>query len=257
MHFVHAGAGRPALLFVHGFGCDHDDWSEQLAFFGASHEVAACDLRGHGKTPGRAHECTIAHYGGDVAALAANFELAGAILVGHSMGCRVVLEAARLDPERFAGVVLIDGSRLAAKDPERARMDACERMADDVFMRRFFEQMFFHPIPRREAMLERAMRLPKDVRMALFGDLAAWDAAKMDEALAALRVPLLVIQSTFVDAHGRHSLPADGTSPYLELLRARPRRVDVQVVSGPGHFVQLEAAEAVNRLLSEFAARAR
>ena len=71
MHFVRAGSGAP-LLFVHGFACAHGDWRNQLAHFQMTHDVIACDLRGHGETPGRPHECTIEHYGGDVAALINN-----------------------------------------------------------------------------------------------------------------------------------------------------------------------------------------
>src|SRR3989440_849169 len=120
MNFVRAGRGAPALVFVHGFACSLEDWRPQLDFFSATNEVIACDLRGHGQTPGRPHECSIEHYGGDVAALVGNLELKQCMLVGHSMGCRVVLEAARLLGDRVAGIVLVDGSRNATSDPEGA-----------------------------------------------------------------------------------------------------------------------------------------
>src|SRR5919206_1940688 len=118
MHFIRTGSGSPALVFVHGFACTHEDWRAQVEHFQRSHDVVACDLRGHGRTPGRPHECSIEHYGGDVAALVNNLEVARAVLVGHSMGCRVVLEAARLIPDKIAGIVLVDGSRNATSDPE-------------------------------------------------------------------------------------------------------------------------------------------
>src|SRR3954465_15117593 len=110
MHFLRSGRGAPPLVFVHGFACSHDDWRLQIESFRESNEVLACDLRGHGLTPGRPHECSIEHYGGDVAPLVTHFELEPAVLIGHSMGCRVVLEAARLlaasEPRRVAGLVL-------------------------------------------------------------------------------------------------------------------------------------------------------
>src|SRR5207302_680684 len=105
------GRGAPPLVFVHGFTCDHTDWRFQVSHFQTQRQVVACDLRGHGSTPGGPEDCTISHYGGDVAAMLAKLDLAKSILVGHSMGCRVVLEAARLDPDRVCAIVLIDGRR--------------------------------------------------------------------------------------------------------------------------------------------------
>src|SRR6185295_12083173 len=125
MHFIQAGNGKPPLVFVHGFACSHEDWRAQIDHFRKAHALVACDLRSHGQTPGRPEECSIAHYGGDVAALLNHLELTGCILVGHSMGCRVVLEANRLllsshYAERVAGIVLIDGSRSGSGDPDAA-----------------------------------------------------------------------------------------------------------------------------------------
>src|SRR2546430_3855012 len=124
MHFVRAGKGAPAMVFVHGFACTSEDWKAQLDYFQKTNEVVACDLRGHGRTPGRPHECSIEHYGGDVAALVSALHLEKSFLIGHSMGCRVVLEAARLlgkeSPSRVVGLVLVDGSRLGSGDPDAA-----------------------------------------------------------------------------------------------------------------------------------------
>jgi len=113
MHFIRKGSGSPPLVFVHGLACSGDDRRAQVAHFSLRHDVLACDLRGHGQTPGRVQECTIANFGGDVAALVANLEYKGAILIGHSMGCRVVLEAARRDPARIGGLVLLDAGLIA------------------------------------------------------------------------------------------------------------------------------------------------
>lgn len=111
VHHVVAGTGTPPLVFVHGFSCDHSDWAAQVAHFAPRHATVAVDLRGHGKTPGDGHNCSIEIYGGDVAALLRALDLKGAILIGHSMGCRVVVEAAVQAPERTGGVVLVDGSQ--------------------------------------------------------------------------------------------------------------------------------------------------
>jgi len=51
----------------------------------------------------------------------------------------------------------------------------------------------------------------------------------------------------------RSSMHAGQTSPWLDLLRAHVPAARVEILPGLGHFPQIEAAERVNALLSEFA----
>jgi pimeloyl-ACP methyl ester carboxylesterase len=223
--------------------------------------VVACDLRGHGKTPGRAQECAIAHYGGDVAALVNHLELTGCILVGHSMGCRVVLEANRLlvssdYADRVAGIVLIDGSRSGSGDPdgaERAARAAIEKAGYAAFAENLFRQMFFSPSAEADAIVARALRQSMEFGALLWPSMARWDAAEMDAALAAVRAPLLAIQSTTRDAQLRRSpLKAGQSTPYLDLVRSAVPGARIEVLPDVGHFAQLEAADEVNRLIADF-----
>jgi pimeloyl-ACP methyl ester carboxylesterase len=254
MHFVRAGRGAPALVFVHGFACTHQDWHAQLAHFQHTHEVVACDLRGHGRTPGRAHECSIEHYGGDVAALVNNLELARAVLIGHSMGCRVVLEAARLIPDKVAGIVLVDGSRNAARDPEAAAAAAhatIDKHGYAPFAEMLFRQMFFRPSAEADAIVARAVKTSAAFGPALWPRITRWDAGQMDAGFDAVRAPVLAIQSTTRNAElKRAPLKAGDTSPWLDYLRSRGAKVEI--VPDTGHFTQLEAPETVNRLITQF-----
>ena len=258
MHFIRAGHGAPPLAFVHGFACEHGDWKPQLDEFEKTNQVIACDLRGHGQTPGRPHECSIEHYGGDVAALVANLDLKNCILVGHSMGCRVVLEAARAGPERVAGIVLVDGSRLASGNPaaaESAARAAIEKAGYPRFAADLFQQMFFSPSELAESIVARAVRQSAEAGPALWPRMARWDAGEMEAALGAVRSPLMAIQSTSRDAQlRRRPLKPGDTSPWLDLLREKIRGARIEIIPGVGHFPQLEAPDTVNRLIREFAA---
>lgn len=255
MHFVREGSGQPPLLFVHGFACAHSDWKHQIAALSPSREVIACDLRGHGETPGRAHECTIENYGGDVAALVNNLELRDAILVGHSMGCRVVLEASRLLPKRVRGLVLIDGSRQGnAGDPAQA--EALARSAIVAagyaqFSENVFRQMFLQWSPLAEEIFARVKRMPPETGTALWANMVRWDVTQLDAALASVKVPLMAIQSTWITPDRKRLPLAEGqSSPWLELLKSHGARV--HVVPNTGHFTMLEAPEPVSRLIAEF-----
>jgi len=242
-------------VFVHGFACTHEDWRHQLDFFSNSHEIAACDLRGHGQTPGRPQECSIEHYGGDVAALVLNLDFAKAFLVGHSMGCRVVLEAARLLPQnRVAGVVLIDGSRAATGDPDAAEAAARAMIGKAgyaAFAENLFRQMFFRETKDSEAIVARAVRTSASFGPELWPRMARWDVATMESALAAVRGRILAIQSTTRNADLKRAPMKPGdTSPWLELLKSYQARIEI--VPDTGHFTQLEAPARVNRLIEEF-----
>jgi pimeloyl-ACP methyl ester carboxylesterase len=244
-------------VFVHGFLCSHEDWKFQVKKLQRNHEVVACDLRGHGSTPGRPQECSIEHYGGDVAALVNNLELLNPILVGHSMGCRVVLEANRIAPERVGGIVLVDGSRFGAGDADAAEAAAraqIERTGYAAWAESLFRQMFFQSTPATERLVARAVRQSAEIGAALWPRSVRWDAGTLDAALAAVRAPVLVIQTTTRDARSgkRGPLKAGQTTPWLDLLRTKVPACRIEILPGLGHFPQLEAPERVNRLIEEF-----
>ena len=216
----------------------------------------ACDLRGHGATPGRPQECSIEHFGGDVAALAANLDLPKLVLVGHSMGCRVVLEAARLMPERVTGIVLIDGSRFATGDPDAAEASAraaIERVGFQAWAEDLFRQMFLEQTPATERLVQRAVRQGAEIGPALWPRSARWDAGSLEPALAAVCAPVLVIQTTTRDAQtGKRAPMKPGqSSAWLDLLKTKLGNVRIEVLPNLGHFPQLEAPERVNRLIEE------
>jgi pimeloyl-ACP methyl ester carboxylesterase len=102
------GAGSPALVFVHGWSCDRSYWSAQLRHFAPRHQVVAIDLAGHGQSDAGRAEYTMPSYGRDVAAVADRLGLNSMVLVGHSMGGDVNLEAAAELGSRVVGHVWVD-----------------------------------------------------------------------------------------------------------------------------------------------------
>jgi pimeloyl-ACP methyl ester carboxylesterase len=98
---------QPTIVFLHGALNDRSVWDFQAhALAGSGHPVLALDLPGHGERPGPALT--------DVEAMAdwllAELDAAGiasALLVGHSMGSLIALEAAVRAPGRLAGLALL------------------------------------------------------------------------------------------------------------------------------------------------------
>jgi pimeloyl-ACP methyl ester carboxylesterase len=255
LYYEATRAGSRPLVFAHGFGCAHEDWQPQVDEFGARHMVLTCDLRGHGASPGEPDACSIETYGADVAALLRAFDLSGAVLVGHSMGTRVVLQACLDAPDRVAGLVLVDGSFMAAAG-ERAEEDARRAIASagyGTWVGGLFEQMFFAPSATADRIRARAERLPAAVGTALFPRMVAWDARNMAAALGRVGVPLLVIQSTMITPERKRvPLSPGANTPWLEMIRSRAPQASIEVVPGVAHFTMLEAPDVVNRLLADF-----
>jgi pimeloyl-ACP methyl ester carboxylesterase len=103
-----AGTGPPSLVFVHGWSCDRSYWAAQMEAFAADHRVVAVDLAGHGESGGGRDAWTMPAFGADVAAVATHLDLDDIVLVGHSMGGDVIVEAALLLAGRVRGLIWVD-----------------------------------------------------------------------------------------------------------------------------------------------------
>lgn len=258
LFYERAGYGNPPLVFVHGIACAHDDWQAQLDFFRPRQCVVVCDLRGHGASPGDPAQCNIETYGADVSALLDALELPPAILVGHSMGCRVVLQAYGDAPQRVAGLVLVEGSRVGTGDPQTAEQTIRQRIqmvGYPAFVQGIFAGMFLEGSDpaMKERILRRALALPQAIGAALLPRFFRWDAQSLEAALAKVAVPTLVIQSTSVNPQGaRIPLEPGASTPWLELIQRSVPTAKLEIVSGAGHFVMVEKPHAVNQHVEEF-----
>jgi pimeloyl-ACP methyl ester carboxylesterase len=102
------GQGSPALVLVHGWSCDRSYWKDQVEYLAPQYQLVLIDLAGHGESGLGRKDYTMAAFGADVAAVVDSLGLKSVVLVGHSMGADVVVEAAKRLPGKVAGVVWVD-----------------------------------------------------------------------------------------------------------------------------------------------------
>ena len=256
IHHVTSGSGSPPIVFVHGFACSHADWRAQVEHFSRRHATLAVDLPGHGASPVGPGTASIEACGAAVAELLRSRSLAPALIVGHSMGCRVVVEAALRVPQHVAGVCLLDGSRFAGQALQvlETRFAAGEYAAVIGGM---FEQMFTpasDPVA-KAAVMRRAGALPEAVGRALLSSMIRHDQEALGAGLERLKQPLFVLQTTYVnEKRERAPMSAGQTTPYLDFIRAKVPAARIEVLPGIGHFPQIDAPAETNRLLASFLA---
>ena len=119
------GSGEPALVFIHGWSCDSNYWREQIPAFRKKYTLVTVDLAGHGGTDGARSEWSIARFGQDVATALSAVPNKQIVIVGHSMGGPVALEAARLLDKRVIGIIGVDTFKsIGTPAPTRAQVDA-------------------------------------------------------------------------------------------------------------------------------------
>ncbi|MCB1743538.1 MAG: alpha/beta hydrolase [Gammaproteobacteria bacterium] len=251
------------LVFVHGLTCDHTDWQKQVEFFSDRYRCLCVDLRGHGRSsdlPGPYDPSTL---GQDVAEVMRARDAQRAVLIGHSMGTRVVVEALHAAPDRVKGIVFVDGSKQGHGDPQAARDLILARIDSVGFenqMSTMFQAMFTErsdPIE-RAVIVARARATPERVGRELMSEMALYDAGKMESAYGRIAVPMLVLQSTTVnEARERRLLTAaDSSTPYLDMIKRLVPAAHIELVQEVGHFTQLDAAQVTNRGITRLAEQA-
>ena len=111
LHYAERGERRASslpMLLIHGAGASSAIWMMVLARLSRPTRAVAIDLPGHGPSPPAegAKPASIAGYREATGALAAALCLGRSVLVGHSMGALVALEAALAWPDKVAALVL-------------------------------------------------------------------------------------------------------------------------------------------------------
>jgi pimeloyl-ACP methyl ester carboxylesterase len=111
------GRGEPAIVLIHGWACDSNYWKAQIDALESKYTVVALNLAGHGGSEGNRSDWSIGNYGEDVATVVRHVKNRQVILVGHSMGADVALEAARRIGDRVIGIIAVDSLKSIGLPP--------------------------------------------------------------------------------------------------------------------------------------------
>jgi len=107
-HLIHHAGPGPQMLLVPGITSPAITWGFVAERLAERFDVHVLDVRGRGLSQAGDLDYSLDAMADDAIAVAGAAELEKPILLGHSMGARAAIRAARKNPQSFAGLILVD-----------------------------------------------------------------------------------------------------------------------------------------------------
>lgn len=248
VHYLTAGEGEKALVWVHGWSGHSGFWREQIPAFRTTARLILVDLPGHGQSDKPRVNYTMDYLASGVLAVMRDAGVDKASLIGHSMGVPVICRVQAQAPERVAALVAIDGLlRRPSFTPEEAErfIEPFRKSDYRDHVTRFVHSMFPEAatFPLRDRMLTDVLATPQQVMSSamegMFGtNQPAWDPRNA-------KVPILVLNAP-------HPMWTPGYESYVRSLSSK---TEYRVLEGVGHVLMLEKPSEFNAALLEMLQR--
>lgn len=242
IHYVNYGKGKEALVLIHGWTCNVNNWRDQMPEFAKRNRVIAIDLLGHGQSDKPQITYSMDLFARVVEAVMRDAKVKRAVLVGHSMGTPIARQFYRKYPQKTLGIVIVDGP--LRPFGEKVMMDRMIAGFRGPNYRDAVGQMFnsmFGPGLSAEAkqrILASLSNTPQHVvvsAMEGMADTSIWGDDKIN-------VPVLAIMA---------NSPFFG--PDLEkLYRGIAPNLEFQMWNGVGHFLMMEKPNEFNAAVLAF-----
>lgn len=237
------GEGEPALVFVHGWSGNRSGWRYQVEVFSKDQEVVALDLAGYGASGNNRGSWTMQSFAEDVAAVVNALEIDNAVLIGHSMGASVVVNAALLMPDRVIGVVAVDvfqnvEESLTTEEiyQREERLMGNISNADRESLGSAFNNRLDPAI--LDEFIATYRSSPKIGWRESLRESMVWRSHELTGALSRLEVPIVCINSA--------RRPTD-----VEVAKKYAPSFEVEVIDDVGHAIMLEAPQRFNSTLAQ------
>ncbi len=226
------------VVFLHGSGGNHHHWIYQLKNLPPQINPLVPDLPGHGRSAGKpAGSITV--YRKWLRLFIKALKLENLLLAGHSMGGAIVLEYALHHPEKLQGIILIGtGARLKVLPAFLESLQEGRVPAGLV-------DFLYGPGAPQNLLKEARREVGSTPAPLYYSDLSACNSFDISSELPDIKAPAQMICGS-----------EDRLTPlkYSNFLQEKLNQGSVAVIPQAGHMVMLEQPDAVNQVISEFAA---
>ncbi|QNB11480.1 acetoin dehydrogenase dihydrolipoyllysine-residue acetyltransferase subunit [Paraburkholderia tropica] len=239
------GDGTPVVL-IHGFGGDLNNWLFNHADLATGRTVWALDLPGHGESGKAVESGALDELAQSVIDFLDTQKIERAHLVGHSLGGAVAMAVAERAPTRVASLSLIASAGLG-DEIDGAYIEGFASATNRNVLKPHVTKLFADPALVTRQLVEDLVKYKRlegvqDALAKIASQSFAGGAQRrvFRDRLSTLAPKVLVIWGD-----------ADQIIPARHAQGLAPT-VQVEVIAGKGHMVQMEAAAEINRLLKAF-----
>jgi pimeloyl-ACP methyl ester carboxylesterase len=227
------------VVLIHGAGASHLFWPAELRRL-SGYTVYTLDLPGHGKSVGIGQH-SIEAYTGKVIDFLINMGIYQTILVGHSMGGAIALQAAYQHPNQVQAVGLIASGACFQIPADLVKNLSNTTMRPVAF--EWFKRSLFLPSSSEELVLK-TLEMIQAVRPGvLYGDWQAAAQFDLRRVVSQITLPVWIAAGT-----------EDPIAPvsHANFLASQLKQARMQIFPGAGHMLVLEKARLIEGGLLKF-----
>lgn len=240
MYYKSFGSNATTLVFIHGWSCDASAWDDQLKYFKDKYHVIALDLPGFGRSGKQRDQWSMQRLGIDVADLSIELDLNNIVLIGHSMGGPVALEAAKNLKEKVKGVILVDILQSPHYSFDTASFnwynDYAENFTDFEYLSNFHKKDSLRTI-RYMKMLPMG-EVPPEPWLPMLIDYYRWKSDDLIPVISEIQIPIRALNS-------------DQRVPKFEEWNLYHNNFDATIIENSGHYLNWEYPDKFNHSLNE------
>ena len=248
IYYERIDGGEENLLFIHGWGCDHEVWKYQKEYFKNKANLIFIDLPGYGKSSKVYKHYNIDLFAKSVIAVLESMDIQDVHIIGHSLGHPISKRVAELIPETIVSLCIVDGVYFDFPEEEEEKKRYIQNLSDFVSMfsgeninlDAFINSLFISstPIEVKEYTSSTMMQTDDFVGRNTMENLILeenWIKTKVE-------LPTLAIYANIPE------LPDNNDSILMDWYP----KLEYKELDDVGHFLMMEGYDEFNRLLDEF-----
>jgi pimeloyl-ACP methyl ester carboxylesterase len=241
------GDGDTTLFFVHGWCINQTYWAGQVDYFKDQYKVVTLDLPGHGKSDQNRSDWTIRNFASDVIMMIDALQLNNVVLIGHSMGGNIILEAAVAKQDAVIGFVGVDNFKdlaVETSDAQKAEMAGFVsqmRMDYEGVVSGFAAGMLFAESTRKKVsdrVMKDILNTPPEISVDIIESLS-----KVNEVEGA-QMQILRVKVNLINADG---MPTNES----QLAKYCAKSYEVHSIGNTGHYPMVEDPDQFNAILED------